>query len=500
MKTKYIQTIKVAFLFVLSLWMTSCSDFLKQDPQSDYSAGTFYRTQSDFQYAIAGAYSAQQDLYYGLTFFRLTILRGDEVDVSSRISSGYDDGASLFTDSDTGSYLSVAWQSLWSIITRCNAILDRIDSGTFADTNMQNYIKGEALALRAWSYYTLAISFGGMPLIDKILDVSVIKTIKRSTQAETLAFATADYKAAIALLPDTWSSGNLGRITKYAAEGGLARIYMFQSDFANADTYLKDIINSGKYTFETSYVNCFNEANENKNERIWEVQFNTGGTNVGQGFSGSFLPEGVTISKTILPIGSGASARLQLAPEFLAAYENGDLRKDVATIGNISVNNIPTGYTYIRKWLYYSNVPVSTSDWGINLPILRYTDVLMMHAECLNEAGYVADGEAFNIINRVRTRAGLTGLTSATVTNQAAFRTSLQKERRIEFAFEGLRWPDLVRWGIAKDTMNAFFANPDEGGGTYSFGTDNHRLIYAIPGEEITRYANKNIMWQNDEY
>jgi tetratricopeptide (TPR) repeat protein len=500
MKKIYSQTFKVAILCVLSLWLTSCNDFLKQDPQSDYSASTFYQTQSDFQYAIAGVYSAQQGLYNGLTYFRIMILRGDEVDLSSRLSSGYDDNASLFTDGDSGNYLLGAWEALWTMIYRCNAILDRIDAASFTDANVQKYIKGEALALRAWSYYTLAVSFGGMPLIDKVTSVNDTKNVKRSTQEETLAFAAADYKSAIDLLPESWSGSSLGRVTKYAALGGLARIYMFQSKFAEADTYLKQIISSQKYTFETSYVNCFNEANENKNERVWEVQFNTGGTGVGQGFSGSFLPESATVGKDILPVGSGASARLQLAPEFLAAFEAGDARKSVETIGNIAVNGTLTGYTYIRKWMYYSNVPINTNDWGINLPILRYTDVLMMHAECLNEASYVADGEAFNIINQVRGRAGLAKLTSATVTSQAAFRTALQKERRIEFAFEGLRWFDLVRWGQAKDTINDFFKNADEGGGTYSFGTDNHRLIFAIPSEEINRYANTSIMWQNDGY
>jgi len=498
MKKIYSQTIRIAALCTLCLWFTSCNDFLNQDPKSDYSAATFYQTQSDFQYAIAGVYSAQEGLYNGLTYFRMMILRADEADIGSRPS--YDDNISLFTDGDTGNYLLGAWRSLWTMIYRCNAILDQIDAGTFSDAKMQSYIKGETLTLRAWAYYTLAISFGGMPLIDKVTTVNDTKSIKRSTQEETLAFAATDYKAAIDLLPESWSGSNLGRITKYAAMGGLARLYMFQSKFSDADTYLKQIISSGKYSFESNYVNCFNEANENKNERVWEVQFSTGGTGVGQGLSGSFLPEGATVSKELLPVGSGASARMQLAPEFLAAYEKGDLRKDISTIDNIPVYGTITGYTYIRKWLYYSNVPVNTNDWGINLPIIRYTDVLMMHAECMNEAGYQANGEAFNIINKVRSRAGLPALTSATVSSQAAFRTALQKERRIEFAFEGLRWFDLVRWGIAKDTMNAFFSNADEGGGTYSFGTDNHRLIFAIPSEEISRYGDESIMWQNPGY
>ena len=116
----------------------------------------------------------------------------------------------------------------------------------------------------------------------------------------------------------------------------------------------------------------------------------------------------------------------------------------------------------------------------------------------MNEEGYVANGEAFNILNEVRRRAGLPELTSATVPTQDAFRKALIQERRVEFAFEGLRWMDLVRWGIAKEVMNEFFKEKDEGDGLYSM--EDFRTVFAIPHVEIERYNNKDIMWQNSGY
>ena len=98
----------------------------------------------------------------------------------------------------------------------------------------------------------------------------------------------------------------------------------------------------------------------------------------------------------------------------------------------------------------------------------------------------------------MRARAGLQPLTSSTVPNKDSFRNALIHERRVEFAFEGLRWFDLVRWGIVKETMNAHFMTEDEGNGRYSM--KDYQTIFAIPANEMSRYNNKDVMWQNPGY
>ena len=123
----------------------------------------------------------------------------------------------------------------------------------------------------------------------------------------------------------------------------------------------------------------------------------------------------------------------------------------------------------------------------------------LLLAEILNEEGYVADGESFKILNEVRKRAGLEMLTSIEIPDQVAFREALIQERRVEFAFEGLRWHDLVRWGIAEKVMNKHFLHIDEGNGRYSMDGD-YREILAIPFDEMSRYNNIKIMWQNPGY
>lgn len=110
----------------------------------------------------------------------------------------------------------------------------------------------------------------------------------------------------------------------------------------------------------------------------------------------------------------------------------------------------------------------------------------------------MSNGDAFNILNEVRSRAGLPALTLAEVPDQAAFRNAIIKERRVEFAFEGLRWNDLVRWGIATEVMNKHFTHEDEGKGLYSM--QDYRKIFAIPYNEISRYNDESVMWQNPQY
>lgn len=487
---------KLSFILLSTFFMWSCNDFLTTVPESSYSVEGAYKTQSDFVFAIAGVYDEQQELYKTNTcWFRLMISRSDD----TRHGAGYTYGLDEFTDGDNVSGLASGWQSLWSMISRCNLILDKIEGVEFTDSNLKSNIAGEAYVLRAWAYYTLAWQFGGMPLIDKEMSVAEIKMIPRSTQEQTFAFAEADFKKAIELLPASWSGSNLGRVTKYAAEGMLARLLMFQSKFSTAKPYLEDIINSGLYQMESNYINCFTESHDNGKERVWEIQFNGGLSGEGQSFSTGMLPEGYTDAK-LIPF-PGSAGAMYVAMDMASAYEPGDLRKDISIVTNIKVSGVlQSKYYYIIKYCHYDKyTPQAKDDWANNVPILRYTDVKMMYAECLNEEAFVADGEAFNIINAVRARAGLSPLTSTTVSNKDAFRTALIKERKVEFAFEGLRWNDLVRWGIAQVVINNHFMTADEGSGLYFMDGD-YRKIFAIPFDELSRYNDETVMWQNSGY
>lgn len=487
---------QIAFSFLSLVFLTffSCDDFLTESPESTYTTETFYTSQSDFTYAIASVYAAQQDLYdgqYGV--LRFSIARCDDTNCYN--TNTYTDGAATFTDNSSVTALEKAWINLYVMITRANSILIRIDDVAFTDVNLQKYIKGEAYALRGWAYHTLGVMFGGVPLIvDAEYSVEETKQVGRSTQTETFSQAESDYKKAVELLPVSWNSDEIGRITKYAAEAGLGRLYMFKGDFSSAKTAFANVINSGLYAMATNYVDCFSGDFDNTEERVWEVQYIGNLSGEGQTFSEISLPEYYTGPWAI----SGSSAAMQASTNLLAAYEEGDLRKGVTVADGLAVQGAISEYTWFIKFNHATYVPQSGSDWDVNLPVIRYTDVLMMYAEAINEINGPTS-EAINIINKVRTRAGLAGLTAAKTSSKDTFREALKQERRIEFAYEGLRWNDLVRWGDGMDVMTKFFQDSDEGNGIYKCdGT--YRYIYAIPQEEITRYADPSKMWQNEGY
>lgn len=200
-----------------------------------------------------------------------------------------------------------------------------------------------------------------------------------------------------------------------------------------------------------------------------------------------------------MPFG-GYSTAMVVPGTFYQGYETGDLRRPLTITKGFRdrTGKIDTVSLYPVKYTHYDYVPKDQQDWAINIPVLRYTDVALMYAEVLNEEGYGANGQAFSIINAVRARAGLSPLTPTVVANKQAFKNALVNERKFEFAFEGLRWIDLVRWDMALEKMNEFLKTPQAGGGTYSMKP--HQKIFAIPFNELSKYNNETILWQNPGY
>jgi tetratricopeptide (TPR) repeat protein len=488
----------ISLLLLSGMAMTSCSDFLDPSPESIYTTETFYQSQNDFELAISAVYAAQQDAYNGQAGM-LHLLEARSDNTNSVNTNLYDDGAASFTDNSACGPAKNVWTYMYQMITRCNGILIRIDNVTFDDAATKNYIKGEAYALRGWAYETLGKFFGGVPLIvDAEYSEAETRAIARSTQDETFAQAVKDYQASISLLPESWTADKIGRVTKYAADAALGRLYMFMNQPANAKQYLEAVINSGKYTMAPNYLDCFTDAYDNNTsrDRLWEVQYIGGLTGEGQDWSEMCMPEdcGITEGYAV----RGSSAAMQVSTDLLNEYESGDLRKSEGTSDKIS-GSLALGYTWCTKFSRHKYVPQSGTDWANNLPIIRYTDVIMLEAEAIN----ATDGPtatAVSYINAVRNRAGLANLTSAQTATKDTFLKAIKHERRVEFMYEGVRWFDLVRWGDFIDTFKKFFAESDEGNGRYVTYIQSFRSIFAIPQTEIDRYDNSKVMWQNPNY
>jgi tetratricopeptide (TPR) repeat protein len=485
--------------------MASCDDFLTEDPQSTYTTETFYTTESDFEYAVNALYQALNVVMDGPTsdpaaysggnaygMFRWPSVRADEKSLYHSINF-YDDGAASFKDGTQGATKDYIWQYMYIMITRANSILDRIDAFEFSDSSTKNELKGQTLALRGWAYHQLGIYFGGVPIITTETSVDETLKIGRSSQDETFAQAIKDYKAGMELLPNRYTGEDYGRIGKMATAAFLGRLYLFMGDTSNAATYLKQVIDSGLYSLADTYVDCFSEAGEGNGERVFELVYIPNVNGYGQGISESWVNEGYTRGdEDHIYAVRGSSHAMIVSGDYIAEFESGDARADEYKDG--IVNTYGTDCPFCLKFSHYTETPTAGSYWGINIPLMRYADVILMYAECVGQA----QGEQY--LNAVRARAGLGAWTEYS----SDWTTALRHERKMEFGFEGIRWFDLVRWGIAQTTMNAYHAT-QEGGANVTTGAvpNNMRAgqeVFAIPQTEIDLYNNTTLMPQNSAY
>ncbi|PRX40399.1 RagB/SusD family nutrient uptake outer membrane protein [Salegentibacter salegens] len=219
--------------------------------------------------------------------------------------------------------------------------------------------------------------------------------------------------------------------------------------YSAAAEKLKEVIDSGVYNLLPNYAAVFDPDNDNNDEIIFSIQFLAGGIGEGNPWPNSFAP--INSGNAVIPFGGGGNN--QPTTDMINSYEPGDQRKDFSIATSYESESgeiIPTNF--VTK---YQDEPATSGDNDNDIPIIRYADILLMYAEALNELGYESPGEAFIYLNEVRERAGLMSLSSAEVSSQEEFRLAIEKERRVELAFEGHRWFDLVRTDRAIPVMNA---------------------------------------------
>ncbi|MFL5810280.1 MAG: RagB/SusD family nutrient uptake outer membrane protein, partial [Flavisolibacter sp.] len=193
------------------------------------------------------------------------------------------------------------------------------------------------------------------------------------------------------------------------------------------------------------------------------------------------------------PSTSGALGAPSASKDIVSSYPAGDTRKAVTVhTTSFTYTGIADPNPFFKKYLDTTKVPATNSrfDWGINFIAVRYTDVLMMKAECILHGAPGTQGDVDAIVNQVRTRAGLAPLAGVTL-NQ------LFDERRREFAGEGLRWFDLQRSGNLLTIMNAWKATEDAALHKMNNVTAN-QIIYPVPQSQLD--AAPGLYTQNPGY
>jgi hypothetical protein len=251
---------------------------------------------------------------------------------------------------------------------------------------------------------------------------------------------------------------------------------METNEFAKALTLLNEIIAGGKFNLLPDYASIFAYDNENNNEVIFDIQYQQGQLGIGATYPGNFGPQNY-FSSIGIPFAIGLEI-LPVAEGLLNLYSDEDVRKPFNfQLGYTTTTGVLETRAFERKWLEDDGYGLDRFDWPINFIVLRYTDVLMMKAECILQGAAGTQQEVDDIVNAVRVRAGeLTTVSGVTL-------DMLLEERRKEFAGECHRWHVLVRTGKALTTMTAFIAAEDVM--DQMDEPTNNMIIYPVPQSQI---------------
>jgi hypothetical protein len=463
--------LKIAFTIAAAMSMSACQEkFIDLAPISSPSTATFFKTQSDMITAINGAYATlQAGGQYG-DYYILGEIPSDNTTPALSGSVTDQDEFDKFYIRTTNPVLLARWNDGYRGIYRTNTILDRI-GGVAMSEALKTRISGEAKFLRALMYFNLVRVFGDVPLVLKeISDPSEGYEYERALVSAVYTQIVKDLTEAQQALPVSYSGTDVGRATRGAAKSLLGKVYLTNKQYAEAATVLKEVIDSGVYDLLPTYAAVFNPANKNGKEAIFSVQYKKGLVpREGSGFGNSFAPQ--NSGNAVIQFGGGGNN--QPTPDIETAFEPGDLRKDVSmATGYTNAQGNRVNFPFVKKYL---DAPIINGDSDDNWPVLRYADVLLMYAEALNETGQTT--QALPFLNRTRIRAGLP---VSTVSTQAAMRLAIEQERRVELAFEGHRWFDLVRTGRALPVLQAKAAAI----GIKTNLTENN-LIWPIPQSQI---------------
>lgn len=454
--------IRITFA-LLVLVVSSCADFLDEQPQGRYTSDTFWKTEAHATSALTGVYEIAS-----LTKTSNALWAFGDVASDDAIKGGNDgDFADVqfiddFTYIRSNSYLDVIWRHYYEGISRANYLLHYVPAIEM-DDDAKRVILAEAKFLRAYYYFTLVNIFGEIPLkVNAALTQEDIYVPKTSV-ANIYAQIRTDLLEAKADLPKVNTGRRAGHVTRGAAWGLLAKAYLYQEQWANALEAADSVTELNVYSLERVYKNNFIDSTQNNSESVFEIQHIDGQVGLGNYVSQFFTPFRLG--------GYGVNLPTQnFVDEFETANDgtyDPRLRYTVVLPGEPWINGEPynplwsaTGFISHKQVQPLSVGPVN-SDGALNYVYMRYADVLLMKAEALNELNRTS--EALVPLNAVRKRAREsylydvdlpgygsipTGLLNDVVsTDQDVVRNAIRHERRVELGFEFHRFFDLMRYG-----------------------------------------------------
>ena len=527
---KYISYIACA---MAALSLSSCQDWLTAETPGTTKLNEAFTSISVAQNTVNAVYVPLMWEYSGTTYYPEWFI-GDVVSDDALKGGQYLQDMPPVRDMEnfktttSNELLLCYYRAQWQGISRANLAISEVPTTKVKDgeqTKLEQLV-GEAKFLRAYYYFRLCRVFGGMPLIDFVVDSSEKWHQTRASQDDTYKFIISDLEAAEAVLPkkSEYAAEDAGRATKGAAQAMLLKANLYRAGFlaqngkadeakaayAKAAEWGKKVIASGEYALDSEYFTNFMLAGENDKESVFEIQYVEDGMSdygEGEGFSRGTFTLILQRSRSS-HFGQAGWGFDKPTENLYKEYEPGDPRRD-ETIWRPREGEMetPAQETYLgdslcsRKYAMYTDGEnggcyklTHDSRGPLNNKQIRYSDVLLMTAEACCETGDLATAKS--LLGQVRNRVGLATSFPMTLTvqgkattyadNQNGIRQAIRHERRVELAMEGHRWFDLCRWGIAKQTMDAYIAGetPEAQAESAPFEAGKHEL-FPIPSKEI---------------
>lgn len=526
--------LRILIIIGVAFLTQSCNKLLDVNPgEYTLTSGGFYKNKAELNDALRGVYSflASGDLYGSVMLGRMG-LDADE----GYINNSVDRGTIGYYDASTAdTKILFYWRAVYAAINNANAILAQVDNPEIEiDKAERDNIKGQALFLRGYYYFMLLTKFGEVPLVKKptsssgSMDVYLPRTSLKTIYESIVE----DMEQASALVYDINNVESSGRVSKSVVWGMLARVCLHMageplkdlSKYNEAAKYAKMVIDTKYHELNPSYKQVFVNYAQDKydpKESIWEVEFYGDGKGVYKNIYGTVgRTNGIKYAGTD-GLSFGYSVGVTYTTEWLYnLYEANDLRRDWAIAPFRYVNDQKEYWTASANKLQRNAgkfrreeeilLPRNPSSTPQNFPLLRYSDVLLMYAEAINESEGNPEN-ALKYINQVRRRAkGIAvegGNTSADLPSgipYSDFKTEIKNERARELCFELLRRDDLMRWGMFYNSMKIRLSQIPSGTSGYLvqarlyFGNVSLRDIrWPIPSYEmgINNQLEQNTGW-----
>jgi starch-binding outer membrane protein, SusD/RagB family len=504
----------ICSVMVIFLITVSCSsDFTDVKPVGVLESTTFFESESNTEEALIGLYDLMQfnnDQTWNSAFF-IKVLPGDEANAGGGNSTDQkqlqdiDDYTNISVSNPS---LEAVWNKYYKTIALANTIIEKVEAGSLSN---KTFAIAEAKFMRAWCYFELTTMWGDIPLrLENPTSISADAFAKaKSSRAEVYAQIEADLAVAINGLPDKTMVKYNFRVSKGAAQGLLGKVLVFQGKTNEAIPYLEAVINNPAHGLESDVSKVWLKDSEFGKESLFEMGYittsnrdwgnhNWGGrneNNIHEQLMGARGDGYFDLTGTGLKNGWGFNLP---TAKILSAFDAaGDVSRKAATVMSEAELNAFGGSLTGTPWDYEggirtkyaprasetSSTGVAELNYGINLRLFRFAEVVLLAAEAYNKEGQ--DDKARIELNKIRNRAGLADVSSS-LTGENLF-DAIVNEKFLELAFEGQRFWDLVRWGRANAELS-------------SKGYTSKNDLYPIPASEIAKNKALTSADQNPGY